>query len=111
MPSIISRWAISATRKFIAWLGFVPVLLYSLYHMQYDHGREQWLTIDCGDRRECLFLDLAFSCLDRLQPKLICDGLKYEVVGGTRVNKCQRGVVTLAARAFVEVHQHYKVWW
>ncbi len=37
-----------------------------LYHMSYDRGSAQRLTIDCSDKRRITFLHLAPSCLHRL---------------------------------------------
>jgi hypothetical protein len=69
------------------------------YHLTYDRGSAQSLTIDCGDWRRQFFLLLPPSCSDRFQAKPIRYGLGDEVVGGAQIDKRRVGVIALAARA------------
>ncbi len=58
-----------------------------LYHLPYDRGSAQWLTIHCGDRRRSIFLDLSPSCLNCLQSELIRNRHGDEIVSGPQVNE------------------------
>lgn len=79
-------------------------------HLPYDHNSAQWLTINCHNRKRSFHLNLALSCLNRLQSELIRNGLGNKVEGVTQVNEHQAGVITLAPLAIAKVHQDNAVW-
>jgi hypothetical protein len=72
------------------------IALLHLYHLPYNHGSTQQLTIYSSDRGRSFLLDHAPSCLNCLHSKLICDRLRMGVVSGSQLDEGQVGVVTLA---------------
>jgi hypothetical protein len=80
-----------------------------LYHLPYNCSSAQRFTTDRGDRQRHLLPVPLSPCLNRLQSELICNVLENGVVGGAQVDKGSVGIITIAARAFAEVHWYYEV--